>query len=96
VEIMTASNVFLALLEYGSAEVGTALFADQGVPMPRASEFSPNALQRRLSGQAGWQRFFTVNSRPFCAYVVIGSARNVGTLSALACSALSTLRIEGS
>jgi hypothetical protein len=96
VEIMTAANVFVSVLEYGDSEVGTALFARQGMPMPNAAEFSPNALQRRLAGQAGWQRFFTVNGRAFCAYVVLGSARNANVLTDHARSALSALQIERS
>ncbi len=94
VEIMTATNVFVSVLEYGPTEVGTALFAHDGLPMPTPTEFSPNALQRRLAGQAGWQRFFTVHNRPFCAYVVIGSGRNAASLTASARSALSALHIE--
>jgi hypothetical protein len=67
VENMGPAHVFVALLEYGRSELGSALFAHVGLPMPTAGQFSPNGLQRRLAGQAGWQRFFTVNDRPFCA-----------------------------
>jgi hypothetical protein len=93
VEIMSANHVFLSVLEYGQPEVGSALFAGTGMPLPQPADMSPNALQRRLAGQAGWQRFFTVNGRAFCAYVVIGAARNANALTAQARSALTTLRI---
>jgi hypothetical protein len=94
VEIMSANHVFISVLEFGAAEAGTALFAHEGTPLPSPAEFSGNALQRRLSGQAGWQRFFTNNGRPFCAYVVLGSARNVSALCAQARSVLSALTVE--
>jgi hypothetical protein len=45
------------------------------MPRPELADFAPNALQRRLPGQLGVQRFFTSNGRAFCLYVVLGSAR---------------------
>jgi hypothetical protein len=95
-EIMGSDHVFVSVLEYGESEVGTALFASAGMPLPRPGEFSPNALQRTLAGQAGWQRFFTVGGRSFCAYVVLGSARNAGRLCPHARSALSSVQVESS
>jgi hypothetical protein len=73
VEIMRAGHAFVALLEYGAAEAGRPLFATRGMPRPALAEFAPNALQRRLPGQLGWQRFFTERGRAFCLYVVLGS-----------------------
>jgi hypothetical protein len=73
VEVMRADDVFVALLEFGADEAGSALFAARGMPRPRADEFSPAALQRRLRGQSGLQRFFTEGKRAFCLYVVLGS-----------------------
>jgi hypothetical protein len=73
VELMREGDSFVALLEYGPEEVGTALFAQEGLPRrldPRA--FSPRGLQRQVDGQAGWQAFFTEAGRPFCLYVVLG------------------------
>ena len=78
VDAMTADDDFVALLEYGPEEVGTALFAEDGLPRrldPRA--FSPRALQRTLRGQAGMQRFFSHAGRAFCLYVVVGDATDV-------------------
>lgn len=74
VERMTASHAFIALLEFGQAEAGSALFASEGLPEPTPEEFDPNGLQKRLAGQAGYQRFFTLNGRPMCLYVVVGAA----------------------
>jgi hypothetical protein len=75
VEVMRAGHAFVALVEFGAAEADTPLFAARGVPRPRLPDFAANALQRRLPGQLGVQRFFTENGRAFCVYVVLGSAR---------------------
>ncbi len=75
VEIMRRDDVLVVLFEYGPAEAGTALFSDPEVPWPLSPEdFDPNRMQRPLAGQAGLQRFFSVNGRPFCLYVVLGGA----------------------
>lgn len=74
VETMQEGDTFVALLEYDQEEVGTALFAAEGLPRrldPR--RFSPRSLQRVRPGQAGYQAFFTEGGRPFCLYVVLGS-----------------------
>jgi hypothetical protein len=73
VELMRDGDSFVALLEYGPDEVGSALFASEGLPRrldPRV--FSTSSLQRAIPGQAGWQHFFTEAGRPFCLYVVLG------------------------
>lgn len=75
VEVMRAEHAFVALVEFGSDELGTALFAAQGMPRPGLADFASNALQRRLPGQLGVQRFFSSNGRAFCLYVVLGSTR---------------------
>jgi hypothetical protein len=80
VEVMQAGHAFVALLEYAATEAGTALFAAKGLPRPALFDFAPNALQRRLPGQLGVQRFFTENGRAFCLYVVLGSARGAEQL----------------
>jgi hypothetical protein len=79
VEIMRPEHAFVSLLEYDREEAGTALFA---APRPRlgVADFAPNALQRRLPGQLGCQRFFTENGRPFCLFVVLGSERHAAAL----------------
>jgi hypothetical protein len=73
VELLADDDAFVALVEYDREEVGSALFAEQGLPRrldPR--RFHPRSLQRQLPGQAGWQHFFTEAGRPFCLYVVLG------------------------
>jgi hypothetical protein len=80
VEVMGAGHAFVALLEYGASEAGQPLFAARGMPRPALAEFAPNALQRRLPGQLGCQRFFTEHGRAFCLYVVLGSRRHAAAL----------------
>ena len=70
---MRRGDVFVVLFEYGPESVGKALFAEQGVPRIAARDFDRNALQHAVGGQSGLQRFFTVDGRPFCLYVVVGS-----------------------
>ena len=75
VETMQAGHAFIALIEYHSSSVGTALFGS-GLGMPRelsTEDFSPRQLQRTIAGQAGTQRFFVEDGRAFCLYVVLGS-----------------------
>lgn len=73
VEVMGPRHAFVALLEYDREEAGTPLFAARGRPSLTLADFAPNALQRRLPGQLGCQRFFTENGRAFCLYAVLGS-----------------------
>ena len=80
VEIMGAHHVFASLLEYAPEEAGRPLFEYRGVPRPQPGDFSPNALQRRLRGQAGWQGFFSEQGRAFCLYVVLGASRRAADL----------------
>ncbi len=70
---MRSADVFVVLFEYGPESVGTPLFAAQGLPRVTADMFGSKRLQRPLPGQLGCQRFFTVNGRAFCLYVVAGS-----------------------
>ena len=94
VETMGADAVFLSLLEYGPENVGTALFAPDGVPRNlRPDDLDPHALQRTLPGQAGHQRFFTTAGRAFCLYVVIGDRTRAATSITAANDVLATLEI---
>jgi hypothetical protein len=80
-EQMTNKDLLVVLMEHGRQSVGTALFAATGLPRVTADEVSPTCLQRMLEGQGGVQKFFTVNDRAFCLYVVFGSfARRVRTV----------------
>ena len=81
VELMGSGAVFVALLEHDASEADTALFRGEGVPWPlTADDFAPENLQRGIGGQTGCQRFFLVDGRPFCLYVVLGSHRQRGLL----------------
>jgi len=94
VDVMGSDGILLALVEYGPESIGTALFAEEGLPQPLPGQFDPNTLQRRISGQYGYQRFVTVAGRAFCVYIVIGSAARLGAHSAQARNLLATTRIE--
>jgi hypothetical protein len=56
-------------------------------------DFAANALQRRLPGQLGCQRFFTERGRPFCLYVVLGSRRHANALLREVCTVLDRVTI---
>lgn len=92
---MPATGVLVVLVEYDAQLAGTALFAATGAPpLLAAGEFSPRTLLRSLPGQAGLQRFFTSSGRPFCLYVVIGSAARGRQLAAAATRVVAGLRLE--
>jgi hypothetical protein len=73
VEAMTNEHLFIAFVEFSPESAGTELFKAKGMPKLRADDFDPNCLQHALPDQGGAQRFFTINGRPFCLYVVLGS-----------------------
>jgi hypothetical protein len=74
---------------------GVGLFEERGVPWPlQPDQFHRRALQRNLRGQAGVQRFFTENDRPFCVYAVVGSARRVGRQIGAINRLLTSIRID--
>ena len=50
-----------------------ALFAAQGLPVPRPADFSTAVLQRTQLGHSGAQWFFSVDGRAFCLHAVLGS-----------------------
>jgi hypothetical protein len=81
VSSMDSTHVLAVLFEYGRDSVHTALFAANGLPRPLSPAwFSTSQLQRSLPGQAGMQRFFVEQDRPFSLYVVLGSYQNRGHL----------------
>lgn len=94
VEMMRRDDVLMVLVEHGPEAVGTALFAAPGPPSrlsPR--DFGPDSLLRSIPGQLGTQRFFSVNRRAFCLYVVLAGndlERSVPVVNSL----LRTLRID--
>ena len=76
VERMRPGDLFAALLDYGPAHSGNALFSAARPPWPlRAGDFRPSVLHRALGGQVGTQRFFTIAGRKLCLYAVIAGIR---------------------
>lgn len=74
VEAMTASDLFLTLVEVEPRYAGSALYRHPRLPRAVLSgEFSPRRMKRPLPGQCGGQWFFTESGRPFNLYVVLGS-----------------------
>ena len=89
VETLGPDDVFVSLFEYDPADAKRVLFAAQGLPVPRPSDFSTAVLQRTQLGHSGAQFFFTATDRAFCLHVVLGShgrraagAKTVGALLA--------------
>ena len=94
VEHLAPDDVFLALFEYDGQDAGRVLFAEQGLPVPRPSDFSTAVLQRTQLGHSGAQWFFTAEGRPFCLHVVLGthSRRAPGAAKVAALLSRTTVR----
>ena len=94
---MGRNGVFASLVEYQPGDglvPGVGLFAEAGPPPSlRRRDFRPDALLRALPGQAGAQRFFTANGRPFCLYTVLGSYARADQLLGELNPVLASLRI---
>jgi len=73
VDIMSAEDLFIALLEFGPECANTALFAEPRLPRLDPTRFDRNRLQRTLAGQSGHQSWYTINGRALGLYVVLGS-----------------------
>jgi hypothetical protein len=92
---MRSDGIFFCVGEYERSVAGVGLFAREGLPLPIAArELSPNALQRRVKGQFGVQKFFTARGRPFCLYVVVGSRPHPERLLAAANEVLGTILVN--
>lgn len=74
VDVMTATDVLVVLVEFHPDAAATPLFAADGPPRALTSDsFGAQSLQRVLDGQSGYQRFFSTAGRAFSLYVVLGS-----------------------
>lgn len=94
VDLMGTGHLLVALVEYGSDSVGTALFpVVSAVPRLTRRMFDRNGLQRVQQGQAGAQRFFTLNGRAFCLYVVLGDERDADGLTRSANDVTAQIRV---
>lgn len=94
VEVMSTGDCFMALLEYGDQEAGSALFSGS---LPRrldVGDFSTRQLQRRLPDQVGTQVFATEAGRAFCLYVVLAGRARAGATLEPVNQVLSTLELE--
>ena len=94
VEMMSSADTFVSLVEFGPELLGTPLYSASGIPRTEPRLFNPNGLQRRIEGQAGSQFFFTVNNRPLCLYVVIGSYADAVGLSARVNRVLEKIKVD--
>jgi hypothetical protein len=95
VDLLGPNDVFVAVLDFGPAAAGTALFSGlRGVPGLTPDVYGPRQLQRTIRGQAGVQRFFTTGGRGFCLYSVIGSLANRIPLTARANQLIGSLRLH--
>ena len=82
VELMDSGAIFISIMEFARSASAPSLFSGRGVPTSvSGADFSPDQLQRRLPGQGGLQRWFTVGERRFVLYVVIGSYRRRDVLA---------------
>jgi hypothetical protein len=94
VDLMGAGHLLVVLVEYGPDSVDTALFPRvTSVPRLTARMYSSQALQRVQRGQAGAQRFFTLDGRAFCLYSVLGDQRDAGALVPTVNSVTATIEV---
>lgn len=94
VDVMTATDVLITLVEFHPDATATALFATPGPPRALTSDdFGAQSLQRVLTGQSGCQRFFSASGRAFCLYVVLGSHARRHLLVPVVNALLETLEI---
>jgi hypothetical protein len=73
IEHLGSEDVFISLLEFGAAVAGEGLFAHQGIPPLRPSQFGPGRLPHVQADVSAVQHFFSDARRAFCLYVVVGS-----------------------
>jgi hypothetical protein len=92
---LPADGVVVVLVDFGTADAGTPLYAHPAPARIDASELHPQTLLRRRPGQRGLQRFFTSSGRAMCLYVVVGSAAHAADLAAAVSTVLPTLRVTG-
>jgi hypothetical protein len=73
VEHLASEDVFVSLVEFGTDVADQGLFAPQGRPVLRPSDFSPDRIQRNLPNITAAQHFFSEGGRAFCLFVVLGA-----------------------
>jgi hypothetical protein len=94
VDKLGPDDVLIVLFEYDPASATEPLFKAAGLPRSvSVDDFSPSALQRTISGQAGVQRFFHDQGRAFCLYIVLGAFARRGNIVPAVNQVLSTMTI---
>jgi hypothetical protein len=73
IEHLGSEDVFISMLEFGAAVADEGLFAHQGVPPLRPSQFGTGRLPHVQADVSAVQHFFSDAGRAFCLYVVVGS-----------------------
>lgn len=69
---LRGDDIFISILEYEPSDAGRGIFKRNGIPAFVPADFDPYNLHRFVLGQTGAQKFFSINGRSFCCYVVIG------------------------
>ncbi len=73
IDLLGSDDVFVALIEFGSEVADQGLFAPQGRPALKPSQFSTNRMARSYPGVSAAQHFFSEGGRAFCLFVVLGA-----------------------
>jgi hypothetical protein len=95
VEIMRGGGLLICLLEFDPVEARSALFSGGSIPRRLAKrDFSPDTMQRTMSGMSGTQFFGVEAERAFCLYVVLGSHARRGVLVPELNKVLATLEVS--
>ncbi|GAA4348479.1 hypothetical protein GCM10023145_08910 [Angustibacter luteus] len=81
IDLLGADDVFVSLIDYGTEVADQGLFARQGRPALRPSQFATNRLARSYPGVSAAQHFFSEGGRAFCLFVVLGAhSRRMATV----------------
>jgi hypothetical protein len=95
VELLGPTDVFVSLLEFGPEAANSPLFRLAASILGLTPDaFRPRQLQRVIRGQAGAQRFVSVQGRAFCLYSVIGSIANRVQSTARANQLIGSLSVQ--
>ena len=95
VDLMSAHDVFVALVEFDPSSTSSALFASRGFPPPFvADDIQRGAVQRAIGEQAGVQRFFSAKGRAWCLYVVVGSYQARASLVDRANGLIAAIKVQ--
>src|SRR4051794_6306773 len=73
IDVLGSDDVFVSLIEFGTEVADQGLFAEQGMPALRPSQFSVDRLPRSYAGVSAAQHFFSAGGRAFCLFVVLGA-----------------------